>query len=488
MKTHPLHTLGRRFRLIGSTAAVTAAIAFAGSASAKVEGVAGPSFTLVAKADFISTADGGSVYTWGYALGSGTSCATQANLQMQYPGPTLIVNEGDVVTITLCNQLPANVSLLLPGQVEVTSVGGTTGKVTNEARPYLPPASATNPELASGKVTYTFVAMKPGTFAYQSGTQMNVQLEMGLSGALIVRPASAPQQAYGHAATKFDREHLMVLSEMDPVWHELVRDQAGAVTIPQTGAAGTTARTAYDSFSFSVNAANFPTRVPNYWFINGRTGPDTMGEAFSPQLPAQPYNALPRMHPGEKLLLRVINAGRDLHPLHHHGNNTWTVGVDGRMLTTSRALGPNLARSDNTLRMIPGQTVDAFYEWTGKGLNWDIYGAKCDPGAPVGDPSLPPSQANCAPLQPFQDPADQYKPFPTTLPTPLELASGDMYSGSPFLGQSGDLPVGAGKLGTGGSYFHMIHSHNEREIINYGIFPGGLMTMIVIEPWSVTID
>lgn len=471
MNTHPLKTLGRRCRHVGTGLALATVLAYAGGASARVEGVTGPNFTLVAKADFISTSEGGSVYTWGYALGSGTSCAAQANVQMQYPGPTLIVNEGDIVTITLCNQLPANVSVILPGQMEVSAVGGATGKLTREARPFLPPAGPGNPELAANKVTYSFVAMQSGTFSYHSGTQMNVQLEMGLAGALIVRPAGAPKQAYNHAATKFDREHLMVLSEMDPVWHELVREQVDRwIATPHAPSA-----------VFNVDTTNFPARVPNYWFINGRNGPDTMGEAFASHLPAQPYNALPRMHPGEKLLLRVINAGRDLHPLHHHGNNTWTIGVDGRMLTTSRALGPNLARSDNTLRMIPGQTVDAIYEWTGKGLNWDIYGATCAPG-------VPPSDATCPPLQPFQDPADRGKPFPTTIPTPLELTTGDMYSGSPFLGSTGNLPVGAGRLGTGGSYFHMIHSHNEREIINYGIFPGGMMTMIVIEPWGVTID
>lgn len=480
MNTQPLNSLGRYFRRVGVGLAVASAVAFSHSATARVEGVTGPNFTLVAKADYISTADGGSVYTWGYALGTGTDCAAQADVQMQYPGPTLLVNQGDIVTITLCNQLPANTSLMLPGQFEVASAGGVIGKVTREARPFVPPSSATNPEIGANKVTYSFVAANPGTYKYNSATQMNVQLEMGLFGALVVRPAGAPTQVYNHTATKFDREHLLVLSEVDPVWHDLVREQTQAVTIPSTGEPGT-ARNAYNAFSFSVNTVNFPPRNPNYWFINGRNGPDTMGEAFAPHLPAQPYNALPRMHPGEKLLLRVINAGRDLHPLHHHGNNTWTIGVDGRMLTTSAALGPNLARSDNTLRMIPGQTVDAIYEWTGKGLNWDIYGGKCDAGAP-------PSATNCPPLQPFQDPADQFKPFPTTLPSPLELATGDMYSGSPFLGSTGNLPVGAGRLGMGGAYFHMMHSHNEREIINYGIFPGGMMTMIVIEPWSVTID
>jgi hypothetical protein len=63
-----------------------------------------------------------------------------------------------------------------------------------------------------------------------------------------------------------------------------------------------------------------------------------------------------------------------------------------------------------------------------------------------------------------------------------------MYSGSPFLGSTGGVPVGAGRLGSGGAFFHMFHSHNEREIINFGVFPGGMMTMVVIEPWNVSID
>jgi hypothetical protein len=34
----------------------------------------------------------------------------------------------------------------------------------------------------------------------------------------------------------------------------------------------------------------------------------------------------------------------------------------------------------------------------------------------------------------------------------------------------------------------MFHSHNEREVVNGGIFPGGMMTMMVIEPPGVVID
>ena len=333
-------------------------------AMAKVEGVTGTAFTLVAKSGYISIADGASIYNWGYALRNADGSAN-----FQYPGPTLIVNQGDVVEITLINELPTNVSLLFPGQIDIT-----TAQISNADAPSGCTASGNANKTDVGRITvearprgclkYRFVASRPGTYTYHSGTQMPVQLEMGLFGALIVRPKDAPGQAYEHAGTRFDREHLMMLSEVDPVWHEAIRAQAEAVQLPNQNG----------SFRWYVNMSGFATRNPLYWFINGRTGPDTMNGSFVPELPAQPYNALPRMHPGERLLVRTINAGRDLHPFHHHGNNTWTLGVDGRMLASGPATGPDLARSDNTLRMVPGQTVDAIYEWTGKGLNWDAYG------------------------------------------------------------------------------------------------------------------
>jgi hypothetical protein len=310
---------------------------------------------------------------------------------------------------------------------------------------------------------------------------------MGLFGALVVRPAgaAAANQAYAHAGTRFDREHLLVLSEIDPAWHEIVSAQVAALGSSPPA-------------NWTPDAGQLPDRNPLYWFINGRNAPDTLTANDRTDLPAQPYNALLRMHPGERLLMRVINAGRDLHPFHHHGNNTWTLAVDGRMLSSGAGAGPNLARSDNTLRMVPGQTVDAIYEWTGRGLGWDVYGLQCNSALPATDPGSCDAvyAAYAASFQPplpvtrllHQDPADRGKPLPTVIPSALEMAFGDMYSGSPFLGSTGDVPVGSGRLGTGGAYFHMFHSHNEREIINFGVFPGGMMTMVVIEPWNVPLD
>ena len=39
---------------------------------AAIDGITGTAFNLTAKADYISTADGNSIYNWGYANGAGT--------------------------------------------------------------------------------------------------------------------------------------------------------------------------------------------------------------------------------------------------------------------------------------------------------------------------------------------------------------------------------------------------------------------------------
>jgi FtsP/CotA-like multicopper oxidase with cupredoxin domain len=56
---------------------------------------------------------------------------------MQVPGPTLIVTEGQSITVNLTNQLPTpagNTSILFPG-FNVTATGGVTGLLTQEAAP-----------------------------------------------------------------------------------------------------------------------------------------------------------------------------------------------------------------------------------------------------------------------------------------------------------------------------------------------------------------
>jgi len=161
---------------------------FAATAYASAPGITGPTFNLTAQDAYISQPDGASVYSWGYGCSSApTGFAPPASLMpgavcnnMQVPGPTLIVTEGATVQVTLTNHLPTsagNTSILFPG-FNVTTSGGVAGLLTQEATP-------------GGTVTYTFTALSPGTRAYYSGTQADLQVEMGLYGAIIVLPSNA---------------------------------------------------------------------------------------------------------------------------------------------------------------------------------------------------------------------------------------------------------------------------------------------------------
>ncbi|RFO95086.1 hypothetical protein DIC66_20225 [Rhodoferax lacus] len=422
-------------------------------------------FSLTAREDFISTSDGGSHYTWGYAHGT--------DFVMQYPGPTLVVNQGDTVRIVLNNTLPVPVSIVFPGQSGVVASGGNAGLLTREA-----PAVPYGQRTVLGGPSYTFVATEPGTYQYHSGTQTDLQVEMGLVGALIVRPAGfaygdgsshTSRRAYQQPGTQYDRENLFLLTEMDPAVHWTV----------------------YTQVQSEMPVVVDTTQIkPSMWFINGRNAPDTQLDDYVYWLPTQPYNALPRMHPGERLLMRVVNAGRDLHPFHHHGNHATAIARDGRVLSSNPSLltqAPDLVSPDFTVRSVPGQTMDLIYEWTGKGIGWDIYGT-ADTNVHTCTPDANGLHSVASDHNYREWCADHYKALPVVIPGQLDLSFGEHASGSPFLGQTGSLPQGHPGLNTTGGYYHMLHSHNEKEVTTDNIFPGGMMTMLIVEPWSVDLD
>ena len=66
------------------------------------------------------------------------------------------------------------------------------------------------------------------------------------------------------------------------------------------------------------------------------------------------------------------------------------------------------------------------------------------------------------------------------LPGPQELTYGEHFSGGPFLGDPGYIPPGVYNANPMGAYMYMWHSHSEKEIVNDDIFPGGMMTMLMI--------
>ncbi len=440
------------------------------------------SFSLTARTGQITLGDGNQLLAWGYGTGA----------TMQYPGPTLIVDQGDTVEVTLSNTLRLPVSIVFPGQTGVTTTGGDIdGLLTREVAA----GGAGTP------VTYTFDASAPGTYLYHSGTQTDLQIEMGLVGTLIVRPSGFDEssannrRAYGHKSSAYDREYLFFMSEIDRCLHAAEDVIQQALAASQTPPDPLT-HDAPDVCT-KVDAASIKSTL---WFLNGRNAPDTLLKANVGWLPLQPYNALARMHPGERVLMRLVGGGSEIHPFHHHGNNAWMIARDGRVLEsatnanekypdfedTAPALAdkgtklPDQAISNFTIQTPPGSTIDAIFTWTGKGLNWDPYGHGGD------DCSSPAAEA--ASRLELEDPASHCMPFPVTLPEQQAVTMGGFWTGSPFLEGALPIPPLQGGLNPGNGYTFMWHSHTERELTNDDVFPGGMMTMLIIEGPGVVID
>jgi FtsP/CotA-like multicopper oxidase with cupredoxin domain len=509
----------------------TVTLLLAATAHAAVPGITGgtgtPTFSLTAQASYITQPDGNTVYSWGYGCNTtatpGFAPFTGTCSTMQIPGPTLIVKEGDTVTVTLTNGLPAaagNTSILFPG-FTVTSTGGVAGLLTKEAAP-------------AGTVTYSFTATTPGTRAYYSGTQGDLQVEMGLYGAVVVLPATVPTgcqpvsatlrdgqtdyrlaaSAYNIASSCYDREYLFQFAEVDPKIHLQAEAQKGKAC-PAGATTG------------CMLVATEPYH-PAYFLINGRSMPDDMDPDYAAQYPHQPYNGNPHMHPGELVLLRVIGTGRWQHPFHEHGNHVRILARDGNLILSQSDPTKLAGQLLFTTTTTPGLAMDGIFYWTGKGLNWDVYGHQSgaltglytDAAFPayVGKPVVCTPDANgyytADPLAPnyyewCQDhnKALEVHPFgsvasggPMTLPDPNILTNGAWYGGSPYLGpdatgravgSSGTTPpsgtVANSPSGEAGFAF-MWHSHNEREITTNNIFPGGMMMMMLVDPQAFKID
>jgi FtsP/CotA-like multicopper oxidase with cupredoxin domain len=490
-------------------AAVTVLLAPAAFAAvpgiSSTAGVTG-TFSLTAQDAYLNQPDGNAVYSWGYGCVAATAPAAPTFLPnapfafppacstMQVPGPTMIVTEGQLVTINLTNNLPTaagNTSILFPGFTLTSTCANTAtnpqGLLACEATP-------------GSTVQYTFTASAPGTHAYYSGTQGDLQIEMGLYGAIVVLPSAVPAScdstvtnlygkqdygtkagipnfpehdfrlahaAYDHPKSCYDREYLFQWAEMDPRIHL----QAAAQVQAKAAACSTYSPVSGSlPMGCSLDVQTEPYH-PAYFLINGRSMPDLMDPNYASEYPHQPYNGNPHMHPGELTLIRTIGQGRWQHPFHEHANHVRILARDGNLIlsptnpTTSLA-GTLMFNTDTT----PGESFDGIFYFSGRGLNWDPYGhhpgTSTDPLAVLG--CTPDANGyntgDTTALNYYEwcqdhDKPVQVAPFgdvaaggPATFPDPNVLTNGQWYGGTPYLGPDASLratmPACAGTTAT----------------------------------------
>ena len=242
-----------------------------------------------------------------YAVGGSTTIAGQTmpvwgysttNGPVSRPGgPTLVVTEDQQVTIRVHNQLAERTALLVEEQAMVPDLTGVA---------------------PGGTKLYTFTPNRPGTYLYEAGLLPNAQHQtaMGLYGTLIVQPHDQggnpiATRAYSDVATAFDKEAVLVLSEIDP------------------------------ALNTSADPATFDMRKykPKYFLINGKAYPDTDPIASTP------------VSGGDKVLLRYVNAGIDYHSMAVLGAHQSVIALDGNQLAYARRF---VAETFG-----PGQTTDA---------------------------------------------------------------------------------------------------------------------------------
>jgi FtsP/CotA-like multicopper oxidase with cupredoxin domain len=446
-------------------------------------------YVLTAHDGYIVTPDGNSIYMWGYSAGSDA---------FQYPGPALCVTEGDTVTIGLNNQLPVPTSLTFVGIKGVT-FSGVDADGTANGTPIVGPATPTADDLAAGNVTesvaknatgtYRFVAAHAGTYLYESGTSPELQDQMGLSGALIVRPKGHPDYVYSPAETGWnpttntpvnvkgvstqfnpDREFLHVLSEVDTDVHacfEEARFGRAAQSAP-AGDATFASRCNPTKAPFTYDMNQYKAR---YWFINGRAFPDTVAPNASEHLPAQPFSALVHVTPRTATdrapaVVRYLNAGPVAYPFHPHAQHEQVIGVDG---APRIAANPDGSVSDLTddhfgITVPPGQTVETFFSWV-DAVGWD------------------PNSRPIAFGGTAQSFANMYAEAPGVIvPQEQNKINGEFWSGTPYLGYRHSGKPGEVQFNECGEYYDVAHSHALYQVTNFGAGVGGMLTMIRVDP------
>lgn len=229
----------------------------------------------------------------------------------QLPGPEIRVHEGDLLRVTLENRLPVGTTIHWHGMDVPPAMDGPVG--LNQAA------------VAPGaRFTYEFVATNTGSRWYHAHADPKNQIALGLYGPLIVEPESAPRV--------YDREYTYMLNEWDL---ELTPDVAR----------GKAPRGPRDQL---LRGGELGTDL---FLINGRA-----------------HESIPpiKLAEGDRVLIRLMNAGNLPHAIHTHGHSFQIVATDGNPVP------PGMALTKDTVLIGPGERYDLELTGTNPGI-WMLH-------------------------------------------------------------------------------------------------------------------
>lgn len=229
----------------------------------------------------------------------------------QVPGPELRVREGDQVRVTLVNRLTVGTTIHWHGLDVPPAMDGPVG--LNQA--------AVEP---GQEFVYEFTAGPVGSRWYHAHADTKYQVALGLYGPIVIEPAQP--------TTTYDREYTLMLNEWDL---ELTPDVA-------TGKAPIGPRDA------QLRGGELGTDL---FLMNGRAH-----ESIPPV----------RVAEGERVLIRLMNAGNLPHAIHTHGHSFKLVATDGNAVPEAAQL------VKDTILIGPGERYDLEIEATRPGV-WMLH-------------------------------------------------------------------------------------------------------------------
>ncbi len=267
--------------------------------------------------------------------------SVKANPLLRLPSPSIRVEQGDKVIITLEN------SHYFPHSIHFHGVDHPFLKENDEGNDGVPQTS--NKLTLPGKqFSYELTPRQPGTMIYHCHVQAHTHILMGLIGMFIVeenRPnnwlqtfnvgAGFVRHSSVAVKEKYSQEYDLQYQDIDRELHNLIQQ-------------GNDSRLLAKAYNREYNITE---RTPEYFILNGRSFPYTLRES------------LIVVKPEEKVKLRVFNAGEQQLAIHTHGFKPTATHLDGVELK------PEARIQRDVFTLGPAQRVDMELYALNDGLN-----------------------------------------------------------------------------------------------------------------------
>ncbi|OME78756.1 copper oxidase [Paenibacillus sp. FSL A5-0031] len=240
------------------------------------------------------------------------------------PGPELRIKQGEMVNINLVNELPDPVSIHWHGVPLPNDMDGIPGVTQNAVQP-------------GESFVYKFKADVPGTYWYHSHQDSANQLDRGLYGSFIVEDSENE---------KVDRDYSLILDE----WNSKGTMDMDEVNMSDNSMEGMDHSQMNMSEESNTMDMKHDMSMYDLFTINGKSS------SLVSNL---------NVKEGEKVRIRLTNAGFISHQIHLHGHEFRITATDGQPVNK-----PGIVK-ESVIAIAPGERYDIEFEANNPG-QWYI--------------------------------------------------------------------------------------------------------------------